>query len=111
MKRLPFALALLLSTFALVSLTHAQQAKATDYPPPKPAFPGQTGAPAPEKASPALEVDTVVSRLNNPWAMTFLPGGEILVTERTGELRLVNKDGVFFRPLAGVPGAPAPALT
>jgi glucose/arabinose dehydrogenase len=104
MKRLPFALALLLSTFALGSLTHAQQAKATDYPPPKPAFPGQTGAPAPEKASPALEVDTVVSRLNNPWAMTFLPGGEILVTERTGELRLVNKDGVFFRPLAGVPG-------
>jgi glucose/arabinose dehydrogenase len=104
MKKSAFALALLLSTFALGLPTHAQQVKATDYPPPKPAFPGQTGAPAPQKASPALKVDTVVSRLDNPWAMTLLPGGEILVTERTGEMRIVNKDGVFFRPLAGVPG-------
>jgi glucose/arabinose dehydrogenase len=104
MKKSTFTLALLLSVITLGLPTHAQQVKATDYPPPKPAFPGQTGAGAPQKASPAIKVDTVVSRLNNPWAMTFLPGGEILVTERTGELRLVNKDDVFFRPLAGVPG-------
>ncbi len=100
------ALAVLsLSAFSLAlipSLARAQ-AKATDYPPPKPAFPGQTGAPAPQKLSPALKVDTLVTRLNNPWSMALLPGGEILVTERTGEMRIVNKDGIFHRPLAGVP--------
>jgi glucose/arabinose dehydrogenase len=104
MKKLAFALAVLLSAITLGLPSPAGQVKATDYPPPRPAVAGQTGAPAPQKASPPLKVDTVVSRLNNPWAMTFLPGGEILVTERTGEMRLVNREGIFFRPLAGVPG-------
>jgi aldose sugar dehydrogenase len=104
MKKLVFALALSVAAVAMASPVRAQQVKATDFPPPKPAFPGQTGAPAPQKASPPLKVDTVVSRLNNPWSMALLPGGEILVTERTGEMRVVNKDGIFFRPLAGVPG-------
>jgi glucose/arabinose dehydrogenase len=27
---------------------------------------------------------------NEPWAMVFLPGGEILVTEKSGNLLLVN---------------------
>jgi aldose sugar dehydrogenase len=100
-------LAAVVSGIAVAPLVRAQAPKATDYPAPKPAFPGQTGAPAPQKLSPALKVDTVVTRLNNPWSMAFLPGGEILVTERTGEMRVVNKDGIFFRPLAGVPGVKA----
>jgi aldose sugar dehydrogenase len=104
MKKLAFALATLLSAITLGLPARAQQVKATDYPPPKPAFPGQTGAPAPQKASPPLKVDTVVSRLNSPWGMTLLPGGEILVTERNGEMRIVNKEGLLFRPLGGVPG-------
>jgi glucose/arabinose dehydrogenase len=97
------ARSLALLSFAFIALPAHAQVKATDYPPPKPAFAGQTGAPAPQKPSPALKVDTIVTRLNNPWSMALLPGGEILVTERTGEMRIVNKDGVFHRPLAGVP--------
>ncbi|MGF1926056.1 MAG: PQQ-dependent sugar dehydrogenase [Bacteroidia bacterium] len=40
----------------------------------------------------ALNVETVVTGLNMPWATAFLPNGDMLVTERPGKLRLV-KDG------------------
>jgi glucose/arabinose dehydrogenase len=104
MKKSVLLAAALVSLVALALPATGQQPKATDYPPPKPAFPGKTGAPAPQKPSPPLKVETVVTRLNNPWGMAQLPGGEILVTERTGEMRLVNKDGLLFPPLAGLPG-------
>jgi aldose sugar dehydrogenase len=104
MAKSAFLIAGLLSGFIFSGTASAQQPKATDYPAPKPAFPGQTGAPAPQKPSPPLKVDTVVTRLNNPWGMTQLPGGEILVTERTGEMRIVNQAGLLSTPLAGVPG-------
>ena len=48
---------------------------------PKPAFAGQTEAPRPAKASPALNVETLATGLNGAWAMAFLPSGNILVTE------------------------------
>jgi aldose sugar dehydrogenase len=48
-------------------------------------------------------VSTVVEGLANPWGMAFLPGGDLLVTERPGRLRLV-RDGVLQpAPIAGVP--------
>ena len=31
-----------------------------------------------------------VARFNQPWAMTFLPDGRLLVTEKQGRLRLVD---------------------
>lgn len=40
---------------------------------------------------------------DEPWAMTFLPGGEILVTEKPGILLLVSSDGKTKTPVAGVP--------
>src|ERR1700683_4983947 len=96
MKKFAVALAVLVSTIELASPIRAQAPpKATDYPAPKPAFPGQTGAPAPQKASPPLAVETVVSRLDSPWAMAFLPNGDILVTARNGEMRIAGKDRVL----------------
>ena len=50
----------------------------------------------------ALAVETVVSGLNNPWALAFLPDGRMLVTERPGRLRIVA-DGKLSPPLAGLP--------
>lgn len=46
---------------------------------------------------------TDVLRLDNGWAMTFLPDGRLLVTERTGRLRLVTTGGAATT----VSGAPA----
>jgi glucose/arabinose dehydrogenase len=45
----------------------------------------------------------VAKGLEQPWALAFLPDGRILVTERPGRLRSVEKDGRLSRPLAGGP--------
>lgn len=71
---------------------------------PKPAFPGQTDAPKPAKASPAISVETITTRLNSPWSLAFLPDGNFLVTESTGTMRVVRRDGIVYAPIEGVPG-------
>jgi glucose/arabinose dehydrogenase len=40
---------------------------------------------------------------NEPWAMTFLPDGSLLVTEKPGTLLLVHLDGRSKVPVEGVP--------
>ncbi|WDY59886.1 PQQ-dependent sugar dehydrogenase [Pseudomonas sp. PSKL.D1] len=51
-----------------------------------------------------LTVSTVADGLRNPWALAFLPGGrDMLVTERSGNLRLVNAEGKVGPPISGVP--------
>src|SRR5271163_3851480 len=77
----------------------------TDVPyKPKPAFAGQTEAPAPSKASPPFAIKTITNRLSAPWSLAFLPDGNFLVTEGAGTLRIVRPDGVVSAPIAGVPG-------
>src|SRR5215212_4621625 len=49
-----------------------------------------------------LRVDVVAKGLQQPWSMAFLPDGAILVTERTGNVRIV-RDGELSAPVAGVP--------
>ncbi|MDQ3069863.1 MAG: PQQ-dependent sugar dehydrogenase, partial [Acidobacteriota bacterium] len=68
----------------------------------KPAFAGQTRAPE-RKTSVAFEIVTVAQGLEFPWAMAFLPGGKMLVTERPGRLRVVARDGTLSAPVAGLP--------
>jgi glucose/arabinose dehydrogenase len=70
----------------------------------KPAFAGQTNAPAPSKPSAPFGVQTITNRLSGPWSVAFLPDGTFLVTEANGTLRIVRTDGVVSSPLAGVPG-------
>lgn len=40
---------------------------------------------------------------NEPWAMTFLPDGRLLVTEKSGRLLLVGADHLTQVPVSGVP--------
>jgi glucose/arabinose dehydrogenase len=69
----------------------------------KPAFAGQTRAPA-VASNVAYEVQVVAEGLNKPWALAFLPDGRLLVTEKpTGALRILGKDGKLSAPLAGLP--------
>ena len=42
----------------------------------------------------ALSVSTVADGLEEPWAIGFLPGGGVLVTERAGRLKLVENGQV-----------------
>jgi glucose/arabinose dehydrogenase len=72
----------------------------------KPAFAGQTRAPE-RKANVAYDLVTVAQGLENPWGMTFLPGGRFLVTEKPGRLRVVAADGTLSAPVTGVPSVDA----
>jgi len=75
---------------------------ATDTYFPKPAFAGQTRAPA-VASHVSYKVETVASGLAHPWSMAFLPDHRMLVTEKTGRLRIVSGSGVLGQPLEGVP--------
>ena len=69
----------------------------------KPAFAGQTRAPA-LASNVRFQVETLVEGLDKPWALAFLPDGRLLVTEKpTGALRILAKGGKLSAPLAGLP--------
>jgi len=55
----------------------------------------------------AFRVVTVVEGLQNPWSMAFLPGGDMLITERPGRLRVVRGGMLQPEPVAGVPAVRA----
>ena len=61
----------------------------------------RSGAPEIDPAS--YEVEVIAGGVSYPWDIAFLPGGDILVTERSGALRLI-RDGVLQdAPISGVP--------
>jgi len=72
----------------------------------KPAFEGQTRIDE-QKLNVAFDTVTVTEGLESPWGMAFLPGGEILITEKPGLLRVLGKDGKLSAPVAGLPAVDA----
>jgi len=44
-----------------------------------------------------------VAEFHEPWAMAFLPDGRLLVTEKSGQLRVVGQDGTSFGAVRGLP--------
>lgn len=50
-----------------------------------------------------IRVSVVTNELSQPWAIAFLPDGDMLVTERDGRLRVI-RDGVLDpQPILGLP--------
>lgn len=52
---------------------------------------------------PNILVRVLATGLSHPWSMAFLPDGDLLVTERTGRLRLVRGGVLDPTPVEGVP--------
>jgi glucose/arabinose dehydrogenase len=50
-----------------------------------------------------FQVVTVAEGLQHPWGMTWLPNGDMLVTERPGRLRLIQDGELVEEPISGVP--------
>ena len=48
-------------------------------------------------------VTTFVDALVQPWSIAFLPGGDTLITERPGRLRIVRNGKLMPQPVEGVP--------
>ena len=44
-----------------------------------------------------------ITSFDEPWALTFLPDGRMLVTEKKGNLRVVTQDGAQSGPVEGLP--------
>ncbi len=50
----------------------------------------------------SVRLDVVAKGLETPWGIAFLPDGRLLITERPGRLRIVEK-GRLLPPVEGVP--------
>ena len=72
----------------------------------RPAFPGQTRAPA-VKTEQAMSHTVVASGLVHPWGLAALPDGRWLVTEKPGRMRLVTAQGQVGEPIQGLPAVDA----
>jgi glucose/arabinose dehydrogenase len=83
----------------MVTLGHAQQ-------PP-------IGVPVPPLGAGPWVIDTaeqhrtrvgvVTKGLSHPWAIAFLPGGDMLITERAGRLRVVRNGMLDPQAISGLP--------
>jgi glucose/arabinose dehydrogenase len=68
----------------------------------KPAFAGQTRAPA-VRTQTAIETTVVAHGLDHPWALAFLPNGHMLINEKPGAMRVITAAGEVGAPIANVP--------
>jgi len=60
-------------------------------------------SPNPNPVAGVVAVDTIARGLSNPWGLEFLPDGRMIVTERPGRLRIIDRAGMVSEPLNGVP--------
>jgi len=66
-----------------------------------PAFAEQTRAPA--LATTAVSTTIFAAGLEHPWGIASLPGGQYLVTERPGRMRVITADGGLSTEIGGLP--------
>jgi len=50
-----------------------------------------------------IRVVVLARGLSHPWSLAFLPDGAMLVTERTGQLRIIRNGVLEPKPVAGLP--------
>jgi glucose/arabinose dehydrogenase len=51
----------------------------------------------------SVRTEVVNASLDRPWAVAFIDGGRMLVTEKAGKMRLIQPDGSMGAEVAGLP--------
>ena len=67
-----------------------------------PAFEGQTRIGSVTTTTPWTKT-VITSSLTNPWGVTSLPDGRLLITQKGGTMRIVTLAGVVSSPITGIP--------
>lgn len=75
----------------------------TDY---EPAFEGQTRIGSVETET-AWDASIITSSLSSPWGVVSLPDGRLLITQKSGTMRIVTLAGVVSAPITGIPSVNA----
>jgi aldose sugar dehydrogenase len=86
-------------TDSIAAAAAAKDKPNTDY---KPAFAGQTRIGAVKTTTP-YKVEKIAEHLGRPWAVVPLPDGNLLITEKSGYMMLVNADGKILKKITGFP--------
>jgi glucose/arabinose dehydrogenase len=87
MRPIAFAVAVLLAVSGAVALAQQNHQQVQEF----------------KTDTQKIRVIPIVEGLDSPWSMAFLPGGDILVTERPGRLRLIHNGKLEDEPIAGLP--------
>lgn len=68
----------------------------------KPAFAGQTRITAVKTQTP-LNISILNSKLENPWAISVMPDGRFLITQKQGTMVILGADGKLQKKITGLP--------
>ncbi|ANE49477.1 PQQ-dependent sugar dehydrogenase [Flavisolibacter tropicus] len=68
----------------------------------KPAFAGQTRIAGVTTTTP-YEGTAITKALNHPWGIAVLPDGRLLITEKSGTMRIATTSGQLSETISGIP--------
>ncbi|NLX82836.1 MAG: PQQ-dependent sugar dehydrogenase [Clostridiales bacterium] len=66
----------------------------------QPAFPGQTRAPGMKTLAP-YHVSVLTEDLSQPWAVSVLPDGRLIISEKRGSMRIFSQESGLSSPIYG----------
>lgn len=72
----------------------------------KPVFEGQTRVSG-VKTNTEIQFAVLANSLSNPWGIKSLPDGRLLITQKSGTLRIATTAGVLSAPITGAPAVNA----
>jgi glucose/arabinose dehydrogenase len=87
-------------TRALITFLRETATRAVDQPPATEQLPPNDDQHSEEHG---FKVESVAEGLDVPWSMTFLPDGRLLVAERVGRLRVLERGEVRAEAIGGLP--------
>lgn len=92
-----YAIVLFLAIFLSIGVWYVRWYHAPHFPPPS----SQTNSSTPTSADIA-KTTIIAENLDTPWGLVFLPDGNILVTERPGRVRIIEKGVLSPTPVLSI---------